>query len=183
MVNEYRNTIALNTNQDTKFDSSDRSIKKSKTTLTELITDIVYFPPTSVVSCEVNSCCPKCGCGLIVLAKKLKEQYVIKFIFSLNGKDISITMFQNHIRDYFLFKGEDLPSNVDDIVEVILQDEKSNLIIDNKGFIISINEACLNSSFCQCFYFKTFSILCSVYVLLVKELYITVSFLDISRPP
>ena len=119
-----------------------------------MITDTVYFPPTSVASCEVNSCCPKCGklakkdkkslfkcdrCGLIVLAKKLKEQYVIKFNFSLNGRDISITMFQNHIRDYFLFKGEDLPSNVDDIVEVILQDEKSNLIIDNRGFIISIN--------------------------------------------
>ena len=82
--------------------------------------------------------CP--ACSSMVLVKNLKRQYTIKLSFT-NKKDLSkvVTMCHRQITDYFSLKGEPIPTTSDDLVEHLLTDESTEIVLDYRGTVIGVN--------------------------------------------
>jgi len=67
---------------------------------------------------------------MVRLAKKLNEYYTA---FWRNWS--TVTMYHNHIRDYYIVRKKDN----DNILEDILTNEVTDLVLDNRSSIITIN--------------------------------------------
>ena len=152
-VNEWNGVISLNTNQYTKVTPSSEKIDAKKVNIMELVTSTFQFPPVSIISVACQYACPQCGksaeadetkvfkcpaCSSMVLVKNLKRRYIIKLSFT-NKENLSkvVTMYHRQITDYFSLKGEPIPTTSDDLVEHLLTDESTEIVLDYRGTVIA----------------------------------------------
>ena len=150
VVNEYYGVISLNTNQETYFEPSDSTtIQPSKSTLSELITKTIQFPPTAVSHHEQRLSCPRCNsfaandgkplfkcarCGMACLANKLNEKLYIKILFG----SVEVSLYHSTLKDYYHFVNKPMPKGIDQILLHLLEDDSTSLIINNRGSVLKI---------------------------------------------
>ena len=150
IVNEYNGVKSLNTRYKTSFVSTIADIAPSQSALTDLVSIPVAFPPTTIISYQTRLLCPKCSfpaeisgnklfkcnrCGCVVLCKKLQHQFSIKAMF---GESRYVTFFHKYLVAYYQSKQEIMPSEIDQVMEDILSDDLTEIIVDSKNNIINI---------------------------------------------
>ena len=135
------------------FGPLEESIQPSKNTLAELVTKEIAFPATQILNTEAKLACGKCtytapkdesklfkwmskNCNMICLKKNVKECFTFKALFEHAGQSTTLTLYHRNIVAYFNHRKIRMPQLIDEILEFILVDEETKIIIDNKSSII-----------------------------------------------
>ena len=140
--------ISLTTTPSTCITISDENIQKSKSSLKELISYTVKFPPNSIQLFTSEKNCPQCGrashdhngegklfkctnCHAMTLAVNVPSRHVLKLEFT---KDIrkSVTTYYQQIAQYFDYKKKPVPQDFNDLVFEMLSDGSTVLVIDSR---------------------------------------------------
>ena len=71
----------------------------------------------------------------MALSSKLRNHFVLKLAFEKPKAVVTVKQIEN----YFLFKGLDVPTELDSVVMEMLQDETTTFIIDSRSIVIGVN--------------------------------------------
>ena len=124
-----------------------QNIQKSKSSLKEVISYTVKFPPNSIQLVNSEKNCLQCGrasddhncegklckcmhCHAMTLAVNVPSRFVLKLEFTKEiGK--SVTMYYQQIAQCFDYKKKPVPQDLNDLVFDMLSDSSTVLVIDS----------------------------------------------------
>ena len=153
-VNEYpQGVLSITTTPSSYIRPSTEDIQISKSSLKDLVSYSVKFPPTSVQVLSSTKCCTKCGkssqsgvqgklficehCQAMSLASKIKSRYSIKLGFENSSKS-SVVMYHPQVTEYFQMKSTPIPDDTKLLSFELLSDQATVLIIDSRSVCIGM---------------------------------------------
>ena len=150
-VREWRKRIlSITTTPSTSIKPSEESIMKSKSSLKELISYSVQFPPFSVKIASSIKCCPQCGkssvnvtgklftcehCKEMTLADETETRYTLKLTFKNRFQHV-VTMYPPQLIQYFQIKEKSIPQHPNELVLEILLDKFTRIVFDSRSVFI-----------------------------------------------
>ena len=133
---------------------SKESIVKSKSSLKELISYCVQFPPTSIKIASSIKCFPQCGkssanvagklftcerCKEMTLADETETRYTSKLTFKNRFQQV-LAMYSTQLIQYFQIKEKSAPQDPNELVLEILSDKFTRIVVDSWSVCIAIKQ-------------------------------------------
>ena len=147
--------LSLTTTPGTCIKESGKIIEKSKSSLKELVSYCVNFPPTLIQALSSQKVCPQCYkavpvesssklftcayCQAMALEESLSMRYILKLEFEKENKKY-VTMYNSQVEQYFACKNKSVPNKLQELVLEMLSDRSTVLVMDSRNTCIGFKE-------------------------------------------